>query len=109
MNKSIFTVLMLGLTLMAKCQTKENKPKFNLDFEQIDNNFPIGWENFGSSGYAIYLDSANVQNGKYSAVIEFGGNAPDFKAWAYTLPSNYDGKNIRRRKKRRGNDIISAI
>jgi hypothetical protein len=109
MNKSILTVLMLMLTLMAKCQTKENKPKFNLDFEQIDNNFPIGWENFGSSGYAIYLDSANVQNGKYSAVIEFGGNAPDFKAWAYTLPSNYDGKNIRRRKKRRGNDIISAI
>ena len=94
MKNTSFTGLILLATILANCQMTEIKTRFNLDFEQTGNNIPIGWENFGSSAYAIYLDSTNVQNGKYSSVIEFGGNTSDFKAWAYTLPANYDGKNI---------------
>ena len=84
-----FLILMFRLTIF--CQTSE---KFNFDFEIIDNGKPKDWNNFGSSNYAIALDSNNTKNGKYSTSIEFKEGNPDFKAWAFTIPDNYAGKKI---------------
>ncbi len=67
----------------------------NLDFEQVENNYPAKWENFGSKDYKIYVDSVNTQNGKISAVIESHGDKSHFKALAINLPNNYNGKSIR--------------
>ncbi len=91
MKKTFFTILTLAIGLTTFCQTSE---KFNFDLEIIDNGKPTGWDNFGSTNYVIALDSINKKNGKYSATIEFKDGAPDFKAWAFTLPDNYSGKRI---------------
>lgn len=94
MKRVIFTVIVLGLTLSSSCQTKEIESKFNFGFEKIENGKPTGWYNFGSADYQIYLDSVSVKSGKYSAVIEYGGETSNYKALAFTLPHNYEGKQI---------------
>lgn len=91
MKKTFLTFLFFLNGLITFCQTSR---KFNFDFEIIDNGKPKDWNNFGSSNYAIALDSINTKNGKYSAKIEFKEGNPDFKAWAFTIPDNYAGKKI---------------
>lgn len=91
MKKTFLTFLILLIGLTAFCQTSE---KFNFDFEIVDNGKPKDWNNFGSSNYAIAIDSITTKNGNYSATIEFNEGNPDFKAWAFTIPANYAGKKI---------------
>lgn len=92
--KKIILLFIVLLPLIGFTQSSEIQ-KLNLDFEQGENGYPINWENFGSSDYRIYLDSANAKNGIFSTVIESTGNKPDFKALAINLPNNYKGKSIR--------------
>ena len=91
MKKTFLTFLILLIGPTAFCQTSE---KFNFDFEIVDNGKPKDWNNFGSSNYAIAIDSITTKNGNYSATIEFNEGNPDFKAWAFTIPANYAGKKI---------------
>jgi C-terminal processing protease CtpA/Prc len=91
MKKIILTFLTLVIGLTSFSQTKE---KYNLDFEITDNGKLKDWNNFGSSNYAIALDSINKKSGKYSATIEFREGNPDFKALAFTIPDNYAGNKI---------------
>ncbi len=94
MKKTLFIIFAFVAIISANGQTKENRPKFNLDFEQVRNNLPRAWNNFGNSGYTLFIDSINAQNGKYSSVIEYKGGTPGYKAWSFTLPNNYEGKEI---------------
>lgn len=94
MKNTILTILILTMTLSVSCQTKETESKLNFGFEKTEKGMPSGWENFGNSDYRIYHDSSIVKSGKYSAVIESGGETSDFKAWAFTLPENYEGTQI---------------
>jgi len=94
-------ILIFVLAICMGCQSgenqsEENHAKFNLDFEQVSNNRPIGWvEGTCVGNYAIYLDSAISQNGKYSAVIEFKENrTASFHSLAFILPDNYEGQQI---------------
>jgi hypothetical protein len=70
MIRYIFTILIIVLTVSANGQIQENKPKFNLDFEQANNNLPVGWSvGIGVGGsdnpnYAVYLDSITTQRWK---------------------------------------------
>jgi C-terminal processing protease CtpA/Prc len=91
MKKIFITFLTIFIALTTFCQTSE---KLNFDFEIVDNGKPNDWNNFGSSNYAITLDSTNIKSGKYSASIEFKEGNPDFKAWAFKIPDNYAGKKI---------------
>lgn len=95
MKKLTLSVIITLFFLNLGCAQTSEIHKLNLDFEQIENNFPTKWENFGSKDYKIYVDSVNAQNGKTSAVIESQGNKSDFKALAINLPNNYNGKFIR--------------
>ena len=79
------------MTFFAYCQTKENK--FNFDFEQIENGFPVDWIISGGSNYSISLDSTNVKKGKYSILIDFNEGKKDFKALGFAIP-NYNGKKV---------------
>lgn len=90
-NLALFAVY---LAITAFCQTPETGSKLNLDFENVEYGNPLGWTSFGSKNYRLSLDSTLVNNGKYSAVIEFKDGVPNFNAWAYTLPHNYPGKEI---------------
>ena len=84
-----FLFSVIGYTQNSKIQ------KLNLDFEQNEKGYPTKWENFGNNNYKIYIDSVNVKNGKFSAVIENTENKSDFKALAINLPNNYSGEFIR--------------
>jgi hypothetical protein len=93
MRKPILALLFFSLTLITYCQTGEAK-KLNFGFEHIKNGKPAGWDNSGSAGYALSIDSSTVKEGKYSAVIEYIEGNTDFKAWAFTIPDNYYGYRI---------------
>ena len=94
MKKAILTVFILLLTASGCCQTKGVESKINFGFEEVAGGKPTGWNYYGSPDYRIYLDSITVKSGKYSAVIESGGETSNFKAWGFTLPANYEGKQI---------------
>ncbi|HCQ15217.1 MAG TPA: peptidase S41, partial [Cryomorphaceae bacterium] len=79
---------------MTYCQIEKPLTPLNLNFEIVEKGSPVGWESFGSSGYVLALDSSHAQNRQYSAYIGSTAESENFKAWAYTLPDNYDGKEI---------------
>jgi hypothetical protein len=91
MKKTFVTFLTLFIGLTSFCQTSE---KFNFDFESVDNGKPKDWKYFGSSNYNLAIDTINIKSGKYSASIEFKEGNPDYGAWAFKIPDNYDGKKI---------------
>jgi len=95
MKKQTLSVIITLFFFNLGCAQTSEIHKLNLDFEQVENNYPAKWEYFGSDDYKIYVDSVNAQNGKISAVIESQGNKSDFKALAINLPNNYKGKFIR--------------
>lgn len=102
MKRYLLTALISIVAMSVSCQTKEDHLKLNFDFEQVNNNRPIGWmggvdgtqEASDDTGYIVRLDSAVVQHGKYSAVIEYQGGTPDFQSLSCKLPGNYDGRFI---------------
>ncbi|MCP3929136.1 MAG: peptidase S41, partial [Bacteroidetes bacterium] len=69
--------------------------KFNLDFETTESNMPLNWESFGSNSYSISIDTINSHSGKNSAVIEYDGDSPEYKAWSYSIPAKYGGDKIK--------------
>lgn len=94
MKKSIFLFLSLFLLIISCSQTRKASSKLNFDFEQVKNGQPVNWDDFGNQNYIIALDSTEVRSGKYSVSIEFKDDNPEFKAWGYSIPDNYAGKNI---------------
>lgn len=85
---------LLSFSIISFCQSTDKKSKFNLDFEENQNDFLAGWNNFGSAAYTVSTDSKTLKTGKYSACIEFKDGEPNFKALGFTLPNNYAGKRI---------------
>lgn len=81
------------MTTITCCQTKQPQTVLNLDFERSNKEVPDGWSNFGSSSYTISLDSIHVKSGRYSTSI-VSKSSSDYKALAFTLPDNYEGKKI---------------
>ncbi|WP_247235519.1 hypothetical protein [Telluribacter sp. SYSU D00476] len=94
MKRSILTIFISLFASTTYCQTKEPFSKFNLDFEATERGNPVGWKNYGSSSYHLAVDSSYVHSGRYAASIEYKEGKPDFKAWAFTIPHNYEGKKI---------------
>ncbi|MEA3478486.1 MAG: S41 family peptidase [Bacteroidota bacterium] len=94
--RTIFMLLIMCFIAIETCaQSKNDSRDLNLDFEQLDGEKPAGWVNYGSGNYLIAVDSAIVQNGKYSVTLEFDGNTPNFKAWALNFPADFEGEKIR--------------
>ncbi len=87
--KKIILVFTFILNLSCLAQQKIA----NLDFENVKNNFPEGWVVFGNGNGKVFSDGGERQEGKYAAVIE-SSEKGGFKALAYTLPDNYEGKTI---------------
>ncbi|MBC9794633.1 S41 family peptidase [Sinomicrobium weinanense] len=68
---------------------------FNFSFEDIEGETPMGWKLFGNENYDAFVDSTISEHGKNAAVIEYHGDHPEFKAWAYDIPAKYKGKKIK--------------
>jgi hypothetical protein len=96
MKKIIFIIILFPL-LYASGKAQEINSKFNLDFEEIETNFPANWQgkNLGDTlNYRVCIDSTNVKSGKYSIAIEFMGDDASAKSILFVLPCNYDGEKI---------------
>lgn len=94
MKYIVWIILFFTVVLMAACQSGGNRSALNLDFEQVEEGLPMGWESYGRRGYSVCLDSVIVQNGKYSISIVHNGGDFEFKTWSYLIPDVYDGKQI---------------
>ena len=101
-TKFIFLSILTLIVMLSTCgYIKKIDPKLNLDFETIEKGFPTGWIGTNYSGfnyfdhnYTISLDSIEVINGKYSAVIEFIGDCPTSAFVEFLFPENYGRKKI---------------
>ena len=92
-----FFLLLSCIFLMLRpafSQDTTRAKKFNLGFEQLIQNRPLGWDSMGNQAYRLSIDSVNTHGGRYSAVIEYNGNDPQFRAWSFTIPGSYPGKTI---------------
>jgi hypothetical protein len=95
MKTYIAVALLLLTSLYSFGQgNKEFLKNLNLDFEQNDQNLPIGWKIFGDDNYKINKDSITKYNGTYSASIELDTGKPGYKTLSYSLPENYPGNTI---------------
>ena len=95
MKKIIFVLLFFLMTNNFYCQTKTGLENNNLNFDKVENGKPVNWESFGSSDYLVSVDSTDVESGKYSGVIEYHGDNPEYKAVSYSIPEIYEGKKIK--------------
>jgi len=91
-----FTFLCIATLLLIACQcSKKTDSDLNLDFENVENGMPKGWQEFQQeSNYSISLDSDNVKSGKYAIFIESLGDSVSFQAIQLVLPANYEGEKI---------------
>jgi hypothetical protein len=99
MNKIILIIisalfLIMGCKNQSQNQIKLVSDKFNLGFENVENEMPINWHANGNEKYKFTLDSTIVKSGKYSAAIEFKDGMPQFGVWGLIIHENYDGKRI---------------
>ena len=92
MRRTLFTLLLLKIAIIGCAQTPNTD--FNFGFENVKNGKPLGWSEFGESGYQMSLDSNTVKSGKYAAAITFTGDIVNFRSWSVTIPNSYPGKKI---------------
>lgn len=67
---------------------------FNLDFEEIRNHLPTGWQANGTENVKFSIDSSYVTSGKYSASIECTEGDSQFGLFGLIIPGKYEGENI---------------
>lgn len=93
---SLLLLLLVLILLPAKsfAQDTAMAARFDLSFENLLNGKPLFWDDMGSNTYRLAIDSTETHNGRYSAVIEYEGDALQFRAWSFTLPGNFSGKTI---------------
>jgi len=86
----------LYLTLVITClaSLSFSQSSYNFGFESLKNGEPVDWSTFGGNNYAFFLDSTESKSGNYAACIQYIEDSPDFKALAFTLPENFEGKKI---------------
>ncbi len=97
--KRIIIIVASVLLLIMSCRQRQNQPKsthdkFNLDFEQVENGMPVGWDTKGGYDYIFSSDSIIVKSGKYSASIEMYEGTPQFGVLGLIIHNNYEGKRV---------------
>lgn len=95
MKYAIRIVIVFILMLTVSCQPGKDKPKFNFDFEQVEDGLPVGWIYIrGTEGYSVYMDSVVTQNGNCSVVIESMDDETGIQNWGFLIPEIYEGKQM---------------
>jgi len=95
MKCSLFIVSILLMAAATSCQSNTQQTNYNLGFEKVAGKQPVDWQAAGSTDYWFAADSSIAQDGKKSAVIEYNGETPEYKACAYTIPEKFAGKKIK--------------
>jgi C-terminal processing protease CtpA/Prc len=84
----LFFLTLFSCTLLAQTDP-------NYGFETLQDAAPVGWDVFGSESYEHGLDAEVSRSGDRSAYLAYDGDAPDYKAWSYTVPADFGGKKIK--------------
>lgn len=95
MRSILFCLSILLITTSSSCQSTAKPAEYNLSFEKVADKLPVDWQTFGSSDYVFSIDSTIAEEGKNSGVIEYNGNAANYKACSYTIPETFKGKKIK--------------
>jgi len=98
----IITVFLFSCRNQCWSQIDSGSDKFNLNFEQVENGAPTGWQaNKNNDSFIFSLDSTVVKSGKYSVAIECNNEAlqinnrmPKFGILGTIIPENFNGKQI---------------
>ena len=97
MNKTLLTIILTILTADTLSQTNVVTAEFNFGFEtnSLTQNLPDKWFQWGSN-YLIKIDTTNKHSGKNSIIIQpsEGRTANSFGCIAYSIPAQYEGKEI---------------
>lgn len=88
--KSVLSLLLISLCISSFAHSND----FNLDFEKIKDNKPVGWQSYGTSDDAISIDQVTVQNGKNALSITNPSGKPKNQNWSVSLPAKYQGEKI---------------
>jgi hypothetical protein len=102
MNKITLILTLVILLTCIQCQGKKGTSfsvlqagsDFNLDFENVENGNPAGWQVNSGQNYKFSLDSSIVQNGKYSVALEYTEDEPNFVILGKFLFEKFEGKTI---------------
>ena len=78
--KRIIIIVASVLLLIMSCRQRQNQPKsthdkFNLDFEQVENGMPVGWDTKGGYDYIFSSDSIIVKSGKAEFNLQMQQNS----------------------------------
>lgn len=95
MKSSLFVLSTLLIATTSFCQSTIKHKDYNLSFENVAGNQPLNWQTFGSKDYLFSIDSTVAQDGKNSALIQYNGEAPDYKACSFTIPEKFEGEKIK--------------
>jgi len=95
-TKYFFSIIFIFLFVISCAQTQNTSSNLNLDFENVKNGMPVGWDIYPkrNKNYTVSLDSVHVKSGRYSIAIEFTGDSVYFKPIFLALPDVYEGKSI---------------
>lgn len=88
--KSIFSLLLISFSLSGYAYSDD----FNLDFEKVTNNKPVGWQSYGVDDNQISVDQTTVQQGEYSLKMTNPSSASKIQNWSVKLPAKYQGEKI---------------
>ena len=81
----------LLLLLLITGNVHSQKEKFNLNFDQVEQERDLPDEWFRWGDYKIEIDKRNPYSGEYAAKISSEENMNSFGSIAYEIPANYRG------------------
>ena len=100
MKVKYFPIVFISLLFITGCRKIDsNNYGLNLDFEDVENGMPKGWNINVQPEYSVFLDSINSKSGKYALAVEFTGDTacvqyPSSQSFLCILPENFDGEKI---------------
>lgn len=90
----ILILIVLSYCMVSSAIGQQTKSTFNLDFENLLNEKPIGWDLVDVPNYIIGIDSTDFKSGNHSLSIACNEGEPSYSLVAFEIPENYEGKKI---------------
>ena len=91
--KAKIVLLIICFLITVSSFSQQKVADFNLNFENINNDFPTGWQNVGSSNYTFVLTQGDFNSG--FPVMEISSDSAyldDVGLLTLDIPDNFNGK-----------------
>jgi C-terminal processing protease CtpA/Prc len=88
----VFLTFLLAVNSFILCA--QNEPQ-NLSFEILNDETPVGWNNYGDGNYKVGVDKEIAKDGNISVTIESTGSTGSFWAWGLRFPVTFGGSTVK--------------